>query len=343
MLVFFKFEEISRTSEGAQKMTPTAVHARKGFVRRGHILFILLPLRLCAFFSTFGLLWVESVVHILLCFLLNVRLGPRATAHAAEEAGTSSRVAFVNDWLKLRIDDEYPTWFVKFHDTHLRVAQFAAKVVLFCLGYSNLVVKGERDPRADVIVCNHRGIIDALVLSFALNQVPIFVGGVPIIELPFIREIGISLDVYFVDESMRKFAVRELRDILSKSSSHRPLVMFPEGSADYGTSLRTWIHPGCFQIVSAERMQAVALTFQGLGEFSPTWPLSSKLHILFGILFHLAQIPSNRSRVEFIKPKVAQNATREEMMEDFRRAIANSLDVPVANAHGGYDMPHRAR
>jgi hypothetical protein len=290
-----------------------------------------------------GLLWVESVVHIVLCFLLNVRLGPRATLHAAEEAGTSSRVAFVNDWLKLRINAEYPEWFVKFHDIHLRVAHFAAKVALFCLGYSKLDVKGERDPRADVIVCNHRGIIDALVLSFALNQVPIFVGGASIVELPFVRELGISLDVYFVDESMRKFAVCELRDLLSKSSTRRPLVVFPEGSADYGTSLRTWIHPGCFQIVSRKRMQAVALSFQGLGEFSPTWPLSSRLHTLFGLLFSLAQIPSNRSHVEFIKLNVAENATREEMMEDFRQAIASALDVPVMNARGGYDMPHRER
>ena len=326
-------------------MTPTAVYPRSDFVRRGYRVFILLPLRLCALVTTLGFLWVESVAHILLCFLLNVRLGPRATQHAAEEAGTNSRVAFVNDWLKLRLNAEYPTWFMKFHDTHLRVAHFAAKAALFCLGYSKLDVQGERDPRADVLVCNHRGIIDALVLSFALNQVPIFVGGASIVELPFLRELGISLDLYFVDESMRKFAVYELRDLLSPKSStrRRPLVVFPAGSADYGTSLRTWIHPGCFQIVSAERMQGVALTFQGLGEFSPTWPLSSRLHTLFGILFSLAQIPSNRSRVEFIKPKVAENATREEMMEDFRRAIASALDVPVANERGGYDMPHRER
>ena len=30
-------------------------------------------------------------------------------------------------------------------------------------------------------------------------------------------------------------------------------------------------------------------------------------------------------------------------MEDFRRAIASALDVPVANERGGYDMPHRER
>ena len=309
-------------------------------------MFILLPLRLCAFVTTLGLLWVESVAHILLCFLLNVRSGPPSDA-ARRRGGRYQLSRRIRERLAqaTHLMRSIPTWFVKFHDTHLRVAQFAAKVALFCLGYSKLDVQGERDPRADVLVCNHRGIIDALVLSFALNQVPIFVGGASIVELPFLRELGISLDLYFVDESMRKFAVYELRDLLSPKSStrRRPLVVFPEGSADYGTSLRTWIHPGCFQIVSAERMQGVALTFQGLGEFSPTWPLSSRLHTLFGILFSLAQIPSNRSRVEFIKPKVAENATREEMMEDFRRAIASALDVPVANERGGYDMPHRER
>ena len=159
-------------------MTPTAVYPRSDFVRRGYRLFILLPLRLCAFvIDARSPLGGERGAHSAV-FSAQRSLGPPSDSHAAEEAGTSSRVAFVNDWLKLRINAEYPTWFVKFHDTHLRVAHFAAKVALFCLGYSKLDVKGERDPRADVIVCNHRGIIDALVLSFALNQVPIFVGGV---------------------------------------------------------------------------------------------------------------------------------------------------------------------
>jgi len=322
-------------------MTPTVVYSRLGFVYRCYRMFVLLPARLWIFSVSCAILWVESVVHILICFLLNVRLGARASPRAAEEASSRSRISFVNDWLKVRPCTLYPEWFMKFHDMHLCVARFVAKVTLFCFGYKRLVVKGKRSPKADVLVCNHRGIIDSLVLTFALNQLPIFVSGSSLIEFPFIREISISVDVYFIDESMRKFAVRELTDIITYSTNRRPIIMFPEGSADYGTSLRQWIHPGCFQIVPVDRMQGVALTFQGLGEFSPTWPSSSKLHVLFAVLFSLAQIPSNRARVYFVEPNVPEHASRTEMMECYRRDIAYALNVPCEKNNNEYEMPRR--
>lgn len=256
-------------------------------------------------------------------------------------ANGNSRAKFVNEWLSWRFEEEdrYPAWFVRLHKEYLRMALFFAKSFLLSLGYVRAFIRGSIAEDVDIFISNHRGILDILLLTFALGHVPIFVAGRDTLRVPFLREVAIACDAMVVDhenDGSRQFASDILRYIVEKTS--RQVCMFPEGQPQFGDRLDHWIHPACFGLTP--RMQPVGLVYLGLGEYNPAW--IAYLDQLISHLIQLAQIESNHAGVMFL-PKITPpaNASNDDVMELYRIAIARALDVPIKlKGSNSFRLPH---
>ena len=256
----------------------------------------------------------------------------------------TSRANFVNQWISWRFEEEhrYPSWFVRLHkEYYLPLAVFTARCFLFCLGYVRAFIRGTIEDDVDIYISNHRGILDGFLLTFALGRVPIFVAGRDMLRMPFLREVAIACDAIVVDhenDRSRRFASKVLKYIVE----HTPyqVCMFPEGQSQFGDRVDHWIHPGCFGLTSSDRMQALGLVYLGLGEYNPSWV--AYLDQLVYHLVYLAQVESNHAGLLFL-PKIVTpaNATNEDIMELYRRAIARALDVPMKlRGSESYRLPH---
>lgn len=322
---------------------------------------ILIP-RLWAIFFIVSAVWIFSVTHLLMCLLFNLRQGCSGLLSSTVGSG-NLRVHFIHDWLKLRPEGTYPGWLVRWHAWHRALVLLGFRATLWALGYLRIFIRGAPRPETTVFICNHRGIIDALVLSFALDDIPVFVSGPEILDLPFIREVAISIDVFILDESLRSVAVPMLRKAIKSRYETRKLVLFPRGEPSFGVEIALWHHPRSFDVAESPlHMQAVALTFQGTGAFSPSW-IDGGLVELFLIVFDLARIRTNRARVTFLPPVVPDavvsflprvvaagpaaagpaadpRAVRDALIAAYRRDIARALEVPLVLEDGTRIMVH---
>ena len=305
--------------------------------------------------------WILSVAKILATFMLNAYLGAPRRTLISRCKDADRRVCFVHDWLTMRHNEDstvvYPDWFMRWHRWHLKCVHFAAKAALFSLGYLRVHITGEPRESTLLFVCNHRGIIDTLVLSFVLDEVPYFVSGAGILNLPFLREVALSADCFVVEPAMKNVGVDMLRSVLlnararanengSKTGARRRMVLFPGGEPEIGCEITRWHHPKSFEIVAPRFMGAISLTFEGPGHFSPSWVTG--LQDLFYIIFTLARIPSNRCRVRFLSPVPSPSSSESvalsaDVMERYRLEIARALELPILLDDGSRIMPHLER
>jgi len=320
-----------------QPFVPSGLSLRRRFFR----LCILLPLRLSGGVSICCVFWLISVSHCVLSFVLHSRQGRRRISGLAN---ASSRVKFVNEWLSWRFEEEdrYPAWFIYLHkEVYLRMALFFAKSFLLSLGYVRAFIRGSIAEDVDIFISNHRGILDTLLLTFALGRVPIFVAGRDTLRVPFLREVAIACDAIVVDhenDGSRQVASDILRYIVERKS--RQICIFPEGQPQCGYRLDHWIHPGCFGLTPSVRMQPVGLVYLGLGEYVPSWIVY--LDQLISHLVQLAQVESNHAGIMFLaKITPPPDASNDDIMELYRIAIARALDVPIKlKGSDSFRLPH---
>jgi len=316
--------------------------------------FLLFP-RLTAVSVIATSLWLCSVAHLVASCAFNARMGPSDLPTWTVGSG-NRRIHFIHDWLKLRPEAKYPMWFLRWHTLHRAFVLLGFKATLWALGYVRILVRGKPRSETTVFICNHRGIIDALVLSFVLDDIPIFVSGPELFDLPFIREVAISIDTCILDASLRSVAVPMLRKAMGHGYEMRKLVLFPRGEPSHGVEIAPWHHPRSFGVAESPlRMQAVALTYQGTGAFSPSW-IDGGCDMFFLNVLSLARNPTNRARVTFLPPVVAAAApptaadadadadadrrVADALIEAYRRDIARALEVPLVLADGTRIMVH---
>lgn len=123
---------------------------------------------------------------------------------------------------------------------------FFCRLLLFILGFYWISVKGKRDPRARVMICNHTTMIDVVVLLYIVA--PSFLSKASVLQVPLIGTICESMQVIGVDRANAKDKERTrqiMKDHVSLKNSP-PLLVFPEGTTSrYDTVLR--FKPGAFE------------------------------------------------------------------------------------------------
>jgi len=322
-------------------MTPTEHQPRDLFTRRAVQVCVLLPIRGVVISITVAILYLFSVATLTAVAFLNTTLN-------LEEFPTTREVIWIRDrkipsqirWRALA-QGLYPLPLVVWRRQYHRLVRLCARTVMFSLGYHKLRRRGKRLQKSDgvdIMISNHRGLIDALTLIVAIEDMPIFVSGEDLLDIPWFGTIALALDVVIIHASDRRSVRQDINEIM-KYAGNRQIIMFPEGCASLGTHVRLWPHHGVFTLCPIHRMQPVSIRYEGLGEYSPSWV--SSLPDLFSRTIVLMMREANNAEVMFHSRIVPPaNASAVEICEMFRHRIACSLNIPLCDPKtGAYRIP----
>jgi len=297
--------------------------------RRAFRFFILLPTRTLVVSAAFLFLFVLANFMLAVTFLLHLSNGPDTTLRFRS---SDKRVQFTREWVQTRHamlhNDEYPKWYVALKKRYFWVVKVTNTLVLISLGYYTIKEKGVHMPRAyaDILISNHRGLIDALVFIRVLEQLPILVSGPTLLDVPFVSTIALSVDVFIIDPSSKTHAIDRLQHILQHTD--RQVVLFPEiGGPTHGSHIRSFA-AGSFRV--STKCQPVALTYQGVGDINPSWSSDMNLADLFRLLVRLSLRETNHASVEFRQPIVrSPDDSFTRVAQLYREDISKALGVPM--------------
>jgi len=298
--------------------------------RRAFRFFILLPTRTFVVSAAFLFLFVLANFMLAVTFLSHLSNGPDTTLRFRS---SDKRVQFTREWVQTRHamlhNDEYPKWYVALKKYYFWIVKVTNTLVLISLGYYTIKKKGvHRTRRADtdILISNHRGLIDALVFIRVLDQLPILVSGPTLLDLPLVSTIALSIDVFIIDPSSNTHAIDRLQHILQHTD--RQVVMFPEiGGPTHGSHIRSFA-AGSFRV--STKCQPVALTYQGVGDINPSWSSDMNLADLFRLLFRLSLRETNHASVEFREPiSRSPDDSLIRVAQLHREDISKALGVPM--------------
>lgn len=298
-------------------------------VRRAFRFFILLPTRTFVVGAAFLFLFVLANFMLAVAFLLHLSNGPDTTLRFRS---SDKRVQFTREWVQTRHamlhNGEYPMWYVALKNRYFWIVKVTNTLVLVSLGYYTIKVKGVHMPRADadILISNHRGLIDALVFIRGLDVVPVFVSGPTLLDIPLVSTIALSIDVFIIDPSSKTHVIDRLQHILQHTD--RQIVLFPEiGGATHGSHIRVCA-AGSFRV--STKMQPCALAYQHVGDVNPSWSSDMDLADLVLLLIALSLREINHASIEFRRSILRQpGESIPSLAQNYREDISRSLGVPM--------------
>ncbi|WP_457597246.1 lysophospholipid acyltransferase family protein [Hydrogenimonas sp.] len=117
-----------------------------------------------------------------------------------------------------------------FPNRKARILHFWNKVMLFLMGAKEEVV-GAPDPRAQLYLINHQGIVDIIALEALLDKNLRWVAKKELFEVPWFGLLLKNGEMISVDREDRKGLIKLMRDVKeSLEVMHRPVAIFPEGT-----------------------------------------------------------------------------------------------------------------
>lgn len=297
--------------------------------RRAFRFFILLPTRTLVVSAAFLFLFVLANFMLAVTFLLHLSDGPDTTLRFRS---SDKRVQFTREWVQTRHamlhNDEYPKWYVALKKRYFWIVKVTNTLVLISLGYYTIKEKGVHMPRADadILISNHRGLIDALVFIRCLDVVPVFVSGPTLLDIPLVSTIALTIDVFIIDPSFKTHAIDSLQNILQLTD--RQLILFPEiGGATHGSHIRVFA-AGSFRV--STKVQPCALAYQGAGDVNPSWSSDMDLADLLLLLIALSLREINHASIEFRRPILREpGESILSLAQHHREDISCSLGVPM--------------
>ena len=103
-------------------------------------------------------------------------------------------------------------------------------VTLFMMG-GKLVQKGEMDPKADMYVMNHQGIIDIVAMEALQNNHLRWVAKKELFDALWFGNLLRHGEMISLDRGNKAGLIKLIKDVKeSKETLHRPVAIFPEGT-----------------------------------------------------------------------------------------------------------------
>ena len=101
-----------------------------------------------------------------------------------------------------------------------------------------LEIKGELDPKVDMLMMNHQSILDIVVFEALANRNLAWVAKKEIRDIPWFGRILSAPKMIIVERESKTSLVKLLRDVKDRISNGRPIAIFPEGTRSDGKKLR---------------------------------------------------------------------------------------------------------
>ena len=114
--------------------------------------------------------------------------------------------------------------------------KYWSKMQSYLIGYK-LVVKGEPDINAKILVMNHQSLLDIVVMESVYPQNIAWVAKKEIADMKFFGQILTLQNMIIIDRDDRRSLVKLLKDVKDRLKTGRVIGIFPEGTRSRGDKL----------------------------------------------------------------------------------------------------------
>jgi len=112
-----------------------------------------------------------------------------------------------------------------------------AKLQLKLMG-ANLIVEGEYDPNADMLIFNHQSMMDIVLFEAIASRDIAWIAKKEIGDIPWFGHILKAPRMIMVERESKKSLIALLKDAKERLDDNRQLCIFPEGTRTDGKVLR---------------------------------------------------------------------------------------------------------
>jgi 1-acyl-sn-glycerol-3-phosphate acyltransferase len=114
--------------------------------------------------------------------------------------------------------------------------KYWSKIQRYLIGY-RLIVKGQPDPKAKMVVMNHQSLLDIVVMESVYPQNLAWVAKKEIADIKFFGQILTLPNMIILDRDDRRSLVKLLKDVKDRLKDGRVIGIFPEGTRSRGDKL----------------------------------------------------------------------------------------------------------
>lgn len=120
---------------------------------------------------------------------------------------------------------------------HCKILHYFNKLIIFLLG-GKIEVVGKPDPKADILLINHQGIIDIVSMEAASCQGYRWVAKKELFDTPWFGKVLQKSDMISINRQNKSGLIKLIKDVKeSIEIKHRKVVIFPEGTRADGQEL----------------------------------------------------------------------------------------------------------
>ncbi len=124
-----------------------------------------------------------------------------------------------------------------FKNNNHKIRRLWAKMQMKLMGVE-LIVKGDLDPNAQMLLMNHQSILDIVVMESLHPKNLAWVAKQEIAKIPWFGRILKAPRMIIVERESKTSLVKLLRDAKDRIAKKRPIAIFPEGTRTDGKKLR---------------------------------------------------------------------------------------------------------
>lgn len=124
-----------------------------------------------------------------------------------------------------------------FNTANHKFRRIWAKMQMKFIG-AEMIIKGELDPNAQMLLLNHQSILDIIVMESLHPKDLAWVAKQEIAKIPWFGHILKAPHMIIVERESKTSLIKLLRDTKDRLAHKRPIAIFPEGTRTDGKKIR---------------------------------------------------------------------------------------------------------
>ncbi len=201
-----------------------------------------------------------------------------------------------------------------FKNSNYKIRRIWAKMQMKLMGVT-VIVEGELDPNAQMVLMNHQSILDIVVMESLHPKNLAWVAKQEIAKIPWFGRILKAPQMIIVQRESKTSLVKLLRDAKDRISKNRPIAIFPEGTRTDGKKLRKF-KAGAKMIADKNNLLVQPVIIVGTKEIFDSQNLtqqSGKVKIIF--------LPSIQAKRKTTWYEECENTMDETLKKELRSDI----------------------
>jgi len=199
-----------------------------------------------------------------------------------------------------------------FNKNNHKIRRIWAKMQMKLMGVE-VIVKGELDPKAQMLLMNHQSILDIVVMESLHPNNLAWVAKQEIAKIPWFGRILKAPHMIIVQRESKTSLVKLLRDAKDRITKNRPIAIFPEGTRTDGKKLRKF-KAGAKMIADKNHLLVQPVIIVGTKE-----------------IFDSQNLEQRSGRVKIIFLPSVQSERKTSWYEDVENSMSQTLKKELRN------------